>query len=146
MRITVISTGEASLFASALISSTILPGGSEALLGYLVARGSDEPLRLLLIATVGNTLGALTTWGLGYWLGRFRGPAAVLRRVPAATIARLRRWGVPLLLLSWLPLVGDGFCLAAGWLRLPFPASALAIFVGKLLRYWVVMQAATALG
>ena len=141
-----ISSAEASLFFSALISSTILPGGSEAFLAYLVASGDAQPLRLVLIATVGNTLGALTTWALGYWISRYRSPAAVLEKVSASTIERLRRWGVPLLLLSWLPVVGDGFCLAAGWLRFPFVASMLAIFTGKLLRYWVVVQAAAALG
>ena len=139
--IAILTNAELGLFFSALISSTIAPGGSEALLGWLAAANGAKPLRLLLIATLGNTLGAMSTWGLGYWIGRYRAPGAVLDRVSPATLRRLRRWGAPLLLLSWLPLVGDGFCLAAGWLRLSLLASLLAIFVGKLLRYWAVIAA-----
>jgi membrane protein YqaA with SNARE-associated domain len=57
-----------------------------------------------------------------------------------------RRFGVLLLLFSWLPVVGDGFCFAAGWLRLPFWISVAAIAVGKALRYaailWIVSATA----
>ena len=55
----------------------------------------------------------------------------------------VRRWGVPILLLSWLPVVGDGFCFAAGWLRLPFLASSVAIGIGKLARYAAIVYAFT---
>jgi membrane protein YqaA with SNARE-associated domain len=56
-------------------------------------------------------------------------------------VASVRRWGVPILLLSWLPVVGDGFCFAAGWLRLPFWRSLLAIGLGKALRYGAIVYA-----
>ena len=131
---------ELGLFISAFISSTIAPGGSEAWLSWLVAQGRHDPVRLLLIASVGNTLGALTTWGLGFWISHVRGPEAVFSHLSPATLHRVQRWGVPVLLLSWLPVIGDGFCLAAGWLRFPFIASILAIFIGKLARYWVIIQ------
>ncbi len=50
-----------SLFASSFISSTVAPGGSEAVLAWLVSRSSISTPLLLVTATVGNTLGALTT-------------------------------------------------------------------------------------
>ena len=46
-----------------------------------------------------------------------------------------------MLLLSWLPAVGDPLCALAGWLRLPFWPSVLYMAVGKFLRY-VTMTAA----
>jgi membrane protein YqaA with SNARE-associated domain len=46
-----------------------------------------------------------------------------------------------LLLLSWLPVVGDGFCFAAGWLKLPFWPSLAGIVLGKLGRYAVISLA-----
>lgn len=49
--------------------------------------------------------------------------------------------GVPILLLSWLPVVGDGFCFAAGWLRLPFWGSLAAIAAGKAARYAAIVYA-----
>lgn len=64
------SAGVWGLFISAFISSTLAPGGSEAVLAYLVLQGR-QPLSILLIAaTVGNSLGAVTTWLLGAWTAR----------------------------------------------------------------------------
>jgi membrane protein YqaA with SNARE-associated domain len=48
---------------------------------------------------------------------------------------------MPLLLLSWLPVVGDGFCFASGWLKLPFWTSLLAMAIGKLGRYAAITYA-----
>ena len=129
------------LFASSFISSTLFPGGSELLLGALALDGGHDPRRLLAVATLGNTLGALTTWLLG-WL--------VARRLPVETrlsesrrraLGRLRRYGSPALLLSWLPVVGDPLCFAAGYLRLPFLASLAFIALGKAVRYALILVA-----
>ena len=129
------------LFLSAFISSTLAPGGSEAVLALLVHQGAHEPALLIGVATVGNTLGALTTWGLGYWTGvRFPADSPTEPWRHRAVLA-VRRWGVPLLLLSWLPVVGDGFCFAAGWLRLPFWSSLAAMALGKLVRYGLIAGA-----
>lgn len=127
----------ATLFASAFISATLAPGGSEAVLAYLAARTAHADELLLAVATLGNTLGAVTTWLLGYaaalgWLRSHPAPRQEL-------MARLQRYGMPLLLFSWLPLVGDGFCLAAGWLRLPFLPCLSAIAMGKAARYAAVL-------
>ncbi len=46
------------LFASSFISSTLLPGGSEVVLGYLVNTATYPVWLLLLVATLGNGLGA----------------------------------------------------------------------------------------
>ena len=55
------------LFLSAFISSTVAPGGSEAVLAYLVVDGQYDAWLLVAVASLGNTLGALTTWWLGTW-------------------------------------------------------------------------------
>ena len=133
------SLGLFGLFASAFISSTLAPGGSEVVLAYLVSQGDTPAYLLLSTATLGNTLGALTTWLLGLWAAR-RYPLDNLhddKRRKA--VQAMRRYGIPLLLLSWLPLVGDGFCFAAGWLRLSFTASLIAIALGKLGRYAAIV-------
>ena len=131
--------GLGGLFLSAFISSTIAPGGSEAVLAYLICQSEIPSSWLLLTATVGNTLGALTTWLLGMWAAnRYpldHGQDAKQNRA----IQSVRRFGVPILLLSWLPVVGDGFCFAAGWLRMSFMASLIAIALGKLGRYAAIV-------
>lgn len=123
------------LFLSAFIAATVAPGGSEAVLAYLVSQGGHAPGVLVAVATVGNTLGALTTWLLGYWVGRRYPADRPLDPQRHRAVLTVRRWGLPLLLLSWLPVVGDGFCFAAGWLRLGFWLSLAAIVLGKLARY-----------
>lgn len=135
------SLGLWGLFGSAFVSATVAPGGSEAVLAYLAHKAEYSPLVLLGTATFGNTLGACTTWLLGYWAG-IRYPADHPEEPGRhKAVLAVRRWGIPLLLLSWLPVVGDGLCFAAGWLRLSFWGSLLAIGLGKLARYAAIVYA-----
>jgi len=127
------------LFLSAFVSSTLFPGGSEVVLGVLAAEGQNNPWLLLTIASLGNTLGALTTWLLGYLLARRLPLEAKLSEKRQRALVRLRRWGSPVLLLSWLPVAGDPLCFAAGYLRLPFLASLFFIALGKVARYVMIL-------
>jgi len=129
------------LFLSAFVSATLAPGGSEAVLAYFASKQQFAESVLLSVATVGNTLGAMTTWVVGYLIASRYAPERALDPKRAKAVERMRRWGTPLLLLSWLPLVGDGFCFAAGSLRLPFWGSLLAIAAGKVLRYEAIVLA-----
>jgi len=126
-----------SLFFSAFLSSTLLPGSSEALLITYLSQDFNK-FSLLIVATIGNTLGGLTSWLLGLWLIK-KYPQSIPEKISQQSIERLRRWGWPVLLLSWLPVVGDPLCLAAGWLRLNFYLSLLAIATGKLFRYSAIV-------
>ena len=40
-----------------------------------------------------------------------------------------------MLLLSWLPAIGDTLCLVAGWLRFNWLQCLIYMAIGKLLRY-----------
>jgi membrane protein YqaA with SNARE-associated domain len=126
------------LFLSAFISSTIAPGGSEAVLAYMVSQKSFSLEQLIIIASVGNTLGALTTWGLGILAAKKYPPEALLSAEKQRSVQLVQKWGYWALLFSWLPVVGDGFCFAGGWLKLPLLLSCLAIFLGKTARYCAV--------
>jgi membrane protein YqaA with SNARE-associated domain len=132
-----------SLFASAFLSSTLLPGGSEVVLAYLAMNDQHLPLTLLVVATLGNTLGGMTSWGIGRLIA-IKYPARGLAK-PAhqKALARLQRWGSPLLLFSWLPVIGDPLCVAAGWLRLHWLLSLLFIGAGKAARYAVILYLLT---
>lgn len=130
--------GLGALALSAFLSSTLLPGGSEVVLVLLARNGSWHPHLLLWTATAANTVGALTTYGIG-WLAAagFRGTARI--NPDAQALARLRRWGYPVLLLSWVPLIGDALCLAAGWLRLHWLPVTLLLWAGKFVRYGLLL-------
>lgn len=136
--------GLLSLFGLSFLAATIVPLGSEWLLGVLLINGYSAST-VVLVATAGNYLGACTTYIIGRWgsdLLFYR-----ILRIGSAEAARAkqlyRRWGIWSLLLSWLPIVGDPLCLAAGIFRTPYLPFSILVIIGKLLRYgfiaWVVL-------
>jgi len=129
------------LFSSAFLSSTLLPGGSEAVLLYMLREGAAAPLVLWAVASLGNILGGVSGWIIGWWAARMARGRRVLRNNHHYRRAcmRLRRWGSPALLFSWLPVVGDPLCVAAGWLRVGFFSALTFIALGKAVRYGVLV-------
>jgi membrane protein YqaA with SNARE-associated domain len=126
------------LFLSAFISSTIAPGGSEAVLAYMASTGTYRIDQLLVAATVGNTLGAMTTWGLGMLAAKKYPLATLLSADKQKALATVKSKGLWVLFFSWLPIVGDALCFAGGWLKLPLFSAFLIIMLGKFCRYLVV--------
>ena len=139
------------LFLAAFLAGSILPFASEAVLSGLLVLGAS-PGPAVAVATAGNVLGGLTVYAIGYFANRgldlehrfvrrfFPDDPGEMER------ARLRveRFGSPLMLLAWLPLVGEVLVLAAGLARLGLWQVAFYMTVGKALRYlvvaWVSMQ------
>jgi membrane protein YqaA with SNARE-associated domain len=130
--------GLGGLFSSAFISSTLAPGGSEAVLAYMVTKGDYGIAQLITTASIGNTLGALTTWWLGNLAAKKFPAEGVLSEKKQKAVVLVRRYGHWSLLFSWLPVIGDGLCFAGGWLKLAFFPACLAILIGKASRYTVV--------
>jgi len=120
------------LFLASFLAATVLPGGSEAAFVALVLAHPPQAAAALLLATLGNTLGGMTTYAMGRLLPQHLAPAKS---------ALARRWGAPVLLLAWVPLVGDALCAAAGWLRLPWLACLLWMALGKGARYALLLWA-----
>ncbi len=126
------------LFISAFISSTIAPGGSEAVLAYMVTSGHYQVEFLIIVATIGNTLGAMTTWGLGVLAAKKFPVATLLSEKKQKALNLVRKKGIWTLFFTWLPVVGDALCFAGGWLKLPLFQACLIIMLGKLGRYAVI--------
>lgn len=106
------------------------------LFGYLKLHPEHASLAIAL-ATLGNTAGGMTT----YLMGRLV-PARTQAKLDPRALGWLRAYGAPATFLSWLPLVGDAIGLAAGWLRLSWPAVLAFMASGRLVRYLVVSQVA----
>jgi membrane protein YqaA with SNARE-associated domain len=123
------------LFISAFISSTIAPGGSEAVLAYMVTTGHYQVGFVVIVATIGNTLGAMTTWGLGALAAKKFPVATLLSENKRKALDVVRKNGIWTLFFTWLPVVGDALCFAGGWLKLPLFQACLIILLGKLGRY-----------
>ena len=119
-----------SLFASSFLSATILPGNSEVVLVAMLLAKVSQPWWLVVIATMGNSLGGLTN----VILGRFFPQRKASRWQERAT-SWLKRYGAAALLLSWMPVIGDLLCILAGWLRLSWGPVLFFLCLGKALRY-----------
>ena len=99
-----------------------------------------NPVSTVAAATLGNFLGAWTT----YWLGIYGGPWLIRRvlrineRTEATAERFYNRYGSWSLLLSWLPIIGDPLCLVGGILRTGFIRFSVLVFIGKLGRYTAI--------
>ena len=153
------------LFISSLLAATLLPGGSEAVLFGVLKAYPETFWNALVIASVGNTLGGMVTFGMGWLLPQTQ-PLKHVEKVQlrhddaehsgaggaashplpqtadfASNVSRVRRYGSPALLLAWTPLLGDALCLAAGWLHLNPWKAAMYMAIGKFARYWMIAYA-----
>jgi len=132
----------ASLFASSFLSATLLPGNSEVVLVAMLLSGVSQPWLLVVIATMGNSLGGLTN----VILGRFF-PLRKTSRWQEKAAGWLKRYGAATLLLSWMPVIGDLLCLLAGWMRISWGPVLFFLCLGKALRYvlvaWATLQGMT---
>nr|WP_321367259.1 YqaA family protein [uncultured Desulfuromusa sp.] len=128
--------GLLSLFLISFLASTLLPLGSEWFLVALLLQGSN-PFATVIIATIGNSLGAATN----YLIGSYGGDWMVKRllRVEKNQLRRAETWfnryGSWSLLLAWLPIIGDPLCLVSGMLKTPIVRFTLLVTTGKGLRY-----------
>jgi membrane protein YqaA with SNARE-associated domain len=118
------------LFGASFVAATLFPLPSEAaLFAYLRAYPEHTALAVT-VATVGNTLGGMTT----YLVGRL----VPTRKMDSRALRVLHRWGAPATFFAWLPIVGDALAAGAGWLRVNAIAVAAFMAVGRLSRYIVV--------
>lgn len=120
----------AALFAASFAAATLVPLPSEAALyAYLQAHPGNLALAVA-VATIGNTAGGMTSYAIGRFIPQ--------RKLQVKAIERVRRYGAPVTLLAWLPIVGDALCVAAGWLRMNWLLVLAFMAAGRLARYLVV--------
>jgi membrane protein YqaA with SNARE-associated domain len=98
---------------SAFVSATVLPGSSEIVMSALVTAYPHLVWAAFAVATAGNVLGCVLTYGMGYagreGYARFQKVRAEVD-LDSPNARRLQRWGPPALFLAFLPLVGDALC------------------------------------
>ena len=121
------------LFLASFAAATLIPMPSEAALyGYLKLYPENAVLAVM-VATVGNTAGGMTTYAIGRLV-----PEKTQSRLNAQALARLRRYGSPVTFFAWLPIVGDALSLAAGWLRISWWSALSFMAAGRLARYLAI--------
>lgn len=128
------------LFLATFASSTILPLPSEAVVATFIAL-KYNPYLILIVASVGNVLGSVTTYALGYF-----GLTKVLEKFSKIDEGKVRyfrqkshKHGALLSFLSFLPFFGDIFTLALGLAKYNIYRCIFFITLGKTLRYALII-------
>lgn len=127
------------MFFISLISATLIPMGSEALLLYKLSLDLNIYL-LLLFATLGNSLGSI----INYFLG-LKGEEYLINKniIKDKSILKGKKYfdkyGAYCILLSWVPIIGDPITFVAGILKFDLKKFILLIFIAKGGRYLFIV-------
>ena len=124
------------LFIGSFLAATVVPFSADVLLGGMLVAGVCSPTELLIVATLGNWLGGITSYGVGRagkweWIERLH----VSRESLEKQKSRIDRFGAPIALLTWVPFIGDVFAVALGFYRVKFLPSIFWMLIGKGLRF-----------
>ena len=119
------------LFIGSFLAATVVPFSADVLLVGLLIAGV-EPWSAIVVATLGNWLGGLTSYGIGRmgdwrWIERL----GVNRETLKKQQSRISRFGAPIALLSWVPIIGDVFAVSLGFYRVKFVPSSIYMLIGK---------------
>ena len=129
------------LFFISFLAATILPLSSELMLASLLTGSNYNGLLLLSSASLGNILGSVFNWLLGYYLLNY----VTKKWFPFKQnqIDRASNWfkkfGLWSLLFAWIPIIGDPLTLVAGILRVRFSFFIILVSAGKITRYLIVL-------
>ena len=131
--------GYLGLFFASFLAATIIPFlSSEALLSLMIVNQYSLGT-VLLVATIGNWLGGLSCYYIG-WLGKWDLIEKHLK-IKVLTLERLKpkvdRWGAPLAFFWWIPVIGDPLAVGLGLFKTNPISVALWILIGKGIRYLV---------
>ena len=118
------------LLAASFLAATLVPLPSEAALFAYLQLHPDRSALAVGVATLGNTAGGMTSYLFGRLIPQ--------KKLNLKAVEWLRRYGAPVTVLAWLPIVGDALCVAAGWLRVNWAAALAFMAAGRLARYALV--------
>lgn len=123
------------LFIGSFLAATVVPFSADVLLIGMLAAGAN-PTATIIVATTGNWLGGITSYGIGRagkweWIEKLR----VSRESLEKQQKRIESFGAPIALLTWVPFIGDVFAVALGFYRVKFVPAMLWMFVGKAARF-----------
>ncbi len=137
-----IDWGYIGLFLSALLAGSILPFSSEVVLTVLVQMGAD-PVGCLISASIGNTLGGLLCYWLGYlgnmqWIERW---LKIDKEKMDKVEGFVRKRGAWMGLFGVLPWVGEVIIVLLGLMRSNIYITTVTMFIGKFVRYLLLIYA-----
>ena len=129
-----------SLFTISFLAATVLPFSSELTLAGLIATSNYDNSFLLIVASLGNVLGSVVNWALGFYsrnLTTKKWFPFKDKQIENSSkwFSKFGKWS---LLFAWLPVIGDPLTLVAGLLRVKFLEFLILVMIGKISRYLVI--------
>lgn len=129
------------LFLISFIASSLYPLGSEVFVAMFIKLGYDKYL-VLLVATLGNTLGTLSTYAIGYFgtnlILHSRFKENIKKAIKYVNITK--KFGSLCAFFTFLPIIGDIFALALGVTRCNLAKMIIFVTLGKTLRYYLIIH------
>ena len=124
------------LFVGSFLAATVVPFSADVLLVGMLVADVNSAVALLVVATLGNWIGGITSYGIGRagkweWIERLH----VSRESLEKQKTRIERFGAPIALLTWVPFIGDVFAVALGFYRVKFLPAIFWMLVGKGARF-----------
>lgn len=138
-----LNLGYFGLFLGTFLAGTVIPLSSDLLMVGMLAVGAN-PWICLIVATVGNAAGAMTSYVLGWfakweWLEKwFKVKEETLEKQKV----RIDKYGVWLAFFSWTPVVGLISMVALGFYKVRPKLTALLTLAGCFVRFlfWVLLH------
>lgn len=134
------SYGYWGMFIAAFIAGSVFPWSSEAIMLALYAAGLD-PVALVVYGTMGNVLGSM----FNYWVGSLGRLDWIERylHVKRKNLDKAERFmqghGAWIGFFAFLPIIGSAITIMLGLMRANVFITALSIFLGKFLRYTILV-------
>ena len=129
-----------SLFTISFLAATVLPFSSELTLAGLIASSNYDNSFLLIVASLGNVLGSVVNWALGFYsrnLTKKKWFPFKDKQIENSSkwFNKLGKWS---LLFAWVPVIGDPLTLVAGLFRVKFIEFVILVTIGKFSRYFLI--------
>lgn len=128
------------LFLVAVISASILPSQAELVLFALLAAGDYDPLLLVCAATLGNVIGSLVNYYVGFSIRHFENKKwfPVKKKYIQKAEKLFAKHGTWTLLLAAVPFIGGPILVTAGIMRIALWIFLPLVTISKAMRYILV--------
>lgn len=132
--------GYLGLFIVSFLAATVIPLSSDVVLGTMLL-GDFNVLILFISASLGNWLGGMTSYYIGYlgkwkWIEKY---FRVSRSKIESMNNNIQKYGSILAFFTWVPIIGDPVAIALGFFRTNVVATFFWMLIGKTLRYLVII-------
>ena len=132
------SLGLVGLFIATFLAATFIPFSSDAVYITVLAT-TKAPIECLVIGTLGNWLGSVLTYWIG-WIGKTEWIEKWFKIKHEKIIKQktlLDKYGIWLALSCWLPIIGDVIAVALGFYKIRPHWVIPLMLIGKFIRFLI---------